>query len=167
MSTIRSVFPVLFILIFSSWSSVVVALDEGFSDSQIVVIDEYVPESNWESLSAVSESVYQVRDFSGLIHSPFGDFDPLSDNIPLGPENLYDPSAVFRTGLVIIQSGKNPVKSLFVLLQLVTCSFVIASRLPSPIVPSCLEIPPSGKWMVKQALFIPSKNTHFPLNKQR
>ena len=118
MSTIRSVFPVLFILIFSSWSSVVVALDEGFSDSQIVVIDEYIPESNWESLSAVSESVYQVRDFSGLIHSPFGDFDPLSDNIPLGPENLYDPSAVFRTGLVIIQSGSVDMADLMELLNL-------------------------------------------------
>ena len=104
MSTIRSVFPVLFILIFSSWSSVVVASDEGSEESLSITSNEFISESQWSQLFSVSESVYDVKNFSGLIYSPFGDFDPLYDPIPLGPENLYDLSAINRTGLVIIQS---------------------------------------------------------------
>ena len=104
MSTIRSVFPVLFILIFSSWSSVVVASDEGSEESLSITSNEFISESQWSQLFSVSESVYDVKNFSGLIYSPFGDFDPLYDPIPLGPENLYDLSAIHRTGLVIIQS---------------------------------------------------------------
>ncbi|MDC3281674.1 S8 family serine peptidase [Euryarchaeota archaeon] len=104
MSTIRSVFPVLFILIFSSWSSVVVASDEGYEESLSIISNEFISESQWSQLFSVSESVYDVKNFSGLIYSPFGDFDPLHDPIPLGPENLYDLSAIHRTGLVIIQS---------------------------------------------------------------
>ena len=45
-------------------------------------------------MSVGYESSYDVKKFSGLIHSPFGDFDPLVDPIPLGPENLYDSSAI-------------------------------------------------------------------------
>ena len=104
MSTIRSVFPVLFILIFSSWSSVVVASVEGSEESLSIISNEFISESQWSQLFSVSESVYDVKNFSGLIYSPFGDFDPLYDPIPLGPENLYDLSAINRTGLVIIQS---------------------------------------------------------------
>ena len=117
MSTLRSVFPIFFILIFSSWSSVVVAFDNGSSNSNNVVDAENF-EVVWSEFSAVHESVYDVKSFSGLIHSPFGSFDPLQDPIPLGPENLYDYRALHRTGLAIIQSNSVDMTNLNELLEL-------------------------------------------------
>ena len=128
MSAMRSVFPVLFILIFSSWSSVVVASEEDSEESLSIVTNEYSSESQWSQLSSVSESIFQVRNFSGLIYSPFGDFDPLLDPIPLGPENLYDSSAIHRTGLAIIQSRGVDMTDLMKLLS--SHDFPIIDTLP-------------------------------------
>ena len=128
MSAMRSVFPVLFILIFSSWSSVVVASEEDSEESLSIVTNEYSSESQWSQLSSVSESIFQVRNFSGLIYSPFGDFDPLLDPIPLGPENLYDSSAIHRTGLAIIQSRGVDMTDLMKLLS--SHDFSIIDTLP-------------------------------------
>ena len=58
-----------------------------------------------------------MNDFSGIIHSPFGNFDPLKDVMPLGPENLYDSSALSRTGLAIIQSNSVDMTELINLLD--------------------------------------------------
>lgn len=117
MKTIRHVFPILFILILSSWSSVVVALNSPSDDSTFSLSeDSSIPE--WGQLSVGVESVYEVRNFSGIIHSPFGDFDPLTDVIPLGPENLYDSFAIHRTGLAIIQSKSVDQTGLMELLNL-------------------------------------------------
>ena len=105
MTAVKSIFPILLILVFSSWSGAVSALSEttdSNTNSDYQVISE---NSKWSKLSVVSESDYKLNDFSGIIHSPFGNFDPLKDVMPLGPENLYDSSALSRTGLVIVQSN--------------------------------------------------------------
>jgi len=59
---------------------------------------------SWTSISVVRPSTYSLREASGVIHSPFGSFDPIRDVIPLGPETLYDPSAMQRTGMLLVQS---------------------------------------------------------------
>ena len=105
MTAVKSIFPILLILILSSWSGAVSAFSET-SESNINSDQQVLSEnSKWSKLSIVSESDYELNDFSGIIHSPFGNFDPLKDPMPLGPENLYDSSAILRTGLVIIQSN--------------------------------------------------------------
>ena len=88
MTAVKSIFPILLILILSSWSGAVSAFSETTesnldSDYQVLLED-----SNWSKLSVVSESDYELNDFSGIIHSPFGDFDPLKDPMPLGPETV-------------------------------------------------------------------------------
>ena len=105
MTGVKSVFPILLVLILSSWSGTVSAFSESTDYSINSDYQVLSDNSNWNKLSIVSESEYKLNDFSGIIHSPFGDFDPLKDVMPLGPENLYDPSALSRTGLVIVQSN--------------------------------------------------------------
>ena len=117
MSAAKSVFPILLILIFSSWSSVVVALNDDSNNFNPVVL-EGLSEADWGELTSGVESVYEVKKFSGIIHSPFGDFDPLTDPLPLGPENLYDSFALHRTGLAIIQSDSVDLTGLMELLDL-------------------------------------------------
>ena len=90
MTAVKSIFPILLILILSSWSGAVSAFSET-TESNINSDHQVLSEnSKWSKLSIVSESDYELNDFSGIIHSPFGDFDPLKDPMPLGPENLYD-----------------------------------------------------------------------------
>ena len=118
MTAVKSIFPILLILILSSWSGAVSAFSETTEsnlDSDYQVLSE---DSNWSKLSVVSESDYELNDFSGIIHSPFGDFDPLKDPMPLGPENLYDSSALLRTGLVIVQSNSVDMTDLIELIDL-------------------------------------------------
>lgn len=105
MTAVKSIFPVLLILILSSWTGAVSALSDNshYTDNSIPNDDEKV--SMWSKLSSAMKSDYSMNDFSGIIHSPFGNFDPLLEPMPLGPENLYDSSSLSRTGLVIIQSN--------------------------------------------------------------
>ena len=105
MAAVKSIFPVLLILILSSWAGAVSALSDNshYTDNLILNDDEKV--SKWSKLSSAVKSDYSMNDFSGIIHSPFGNFDPLLEPMPLGPENLYDSSSLSRTGLVIIQSN--------------------------------------------------------------
>ena len=104
MTATRTVLPVLLLLILSSWSGAVVALNNDSNITSISISNEEILDTQWGEMAVGYESSYDVKKFSGLINSPFGDFDPLLDPIPLGPENLFDSSAIYRTGLVIVQS---------------------------------------------------------------
>ena len=77
MTAVKSIFPVLLILILSSWAGAVSALSDNshYADNLILNDDEKV--SKWGKLSSAVKSDYSMNDFSGIIHSPFGNFDPL------------------------------------------------------------------------------------------
>ena len=64
-----------------------------------------------------SESIFELRTTTGLLQSPFGPFDPLVDPVPLGPENLYDPFALERTGLLLVQSSSSDMTAMLSLLE--------------------------------------------------
>ncbi|MFL2493528.1 MAG: S8 family serine peptidase [Candidatus Thalassarchaeum sp.] len=64
-----------------------------------------------------SESSYELRTPTGLLHSPYGPFDPLVDPVPLGPENLYDPFALQRTGMLLVQSSSSDMTAMFDILE--------------------------------------------------
>ena len=117
MKTFRHVFPILFILILSTWSSAVVTLTSQSEYSNTSTMED-TSSQEWNELSVVFDSFYGIKNFTGIIHSPFGDFDPLIDIMPLGPENLYDSSAIHRTGLAIIQSNSVDMTKLIELLNL-------------------------------------------------
>ena len=118
MPATRTVLPVLLLLMFSSWSGAVLASNNDSESPSISIPNEAITDLQWSEISVDYESSYDLKKFSGLINSPFGDFDPLVDPIPLGPENLFDSSAIFRTGLVIIQSNGVDMTGLIDLLDL-------------------------------------------------
>ena len=64
-----------------------------------------------------TESIFEIRTITGLLQSPFGPFDPLVDPVPLGPENLYDPFALERTGLLLVQSSSSDMTAMLSLLE--------------------------------------------------
>ena len=117
MTAVKSIFPILLILILSSWSGAVSALSETTKSTEIYNFQDLEEINKWGKLSVVSESNYELNHFTGIIHSPFGDFDPLVDPMPLGPESLYDSSALSRTGLAIIQSNSVDMTELINLLD--------------------------------------------------
>ena len=117
MTAVKSIFPILLILILSSWSGAVSALSETTKSTEISNFQDPEEINKWGKLSVVSESNYELNHFTGIIHSPFGDFDPLVDPMPLGPESLYDSSALSRTGLAIIQSNSVDMTELINLLD--------------------------------------------------
>ena len=78
----KSTFLVLTVLLISSWSGMV-------SASHSTIDSESSPDSNeylgmkWSSLEFPLGHVHQIRESSGLIHSPYGSFDPLIDDAPI------------------------------------------------------------------------------------
>ncbi|RCH77267.1 MAG: hypothetical protein DBX04_01125 [Candidatus Poseidoniales archaeon] len=78
----KSTFFVLTVLLISSWSGMV-------SASPSTIDSESSPDSNeylgmkWSSLEFPLGHVHQIRESSGLIHSPYGSFDPLIDDAPI------------------------------------------------------------------------------------
>ena len=104
MTRARSVIPVLVALLLSTWSGVLASASEDpLPDSDVTEDASQGLNSQWSRMAA-TETTYQLRESSGILHSPFGAFDPLDDPIPLGPENLYDPLALRRTGMLLVQS---------------------------------------------------------------
>jgi len=103
----RSVILVLATLLLSTWTGVLASTSEGPStNSDEGESASASPNSQWSQIDA-SITSYPLREASGLLHSPFGSFDPLNAPIPLGPENLYDPQALRRTGMLIVQSDSS------------------------------------------------------------
>ena len=77
----KSTFLVLTVLLFSSWSGMVSASPQGTDSIHSPDSDNYHFEK-WTSLEFASEHPHQIRQTSGLIHSPYGSFDPLMDEYP-------------------------------------------------------------------------------------
>ena len=101
----RLVFVTLVMLIFSGWSSGLVSATDSNSEKAAQSTDFGDEIRAPIQMSNPVENTYELRVSSGLIHSPYGSFDPLTQPIPLGPENLYDSKAMERTGFAIIQSN--------------------------------------------------------------
>ena len=74
---------VLAILLFSSFSGMVSGSTiEGY-DQSVDNSDQVSPdESNWTLFENPVGHLHQIKQSSGLIHSPFGSFDPLDQEIP-------------------------------------------------------------------------------------
>ena len=68
--------------------------------------------SYWKSLENPIRSVYEIQESSGLIHSPYGIFDPIVDDFPLGPWGEIGLTEPFDKRLHIVQSINSDLHSL-------------------------------------------------------
>ena len=78
----KSTFLVLTVLLISSWSGMVSATSPD-TDSTSSSGSDVSPENKWSSLESPLPYVHQLRQTSGLIHSPYGSFDPLVHDAPV------------------------------------------------------------------------------------
>lgn len=108
---------VLSILFLSVWSGAVSASTDLSNQSQIEPNSENPHQQPFWQVAEPTQSHYELRQSTGIIHSPYGPFDPLVDPIPLGPENLYDSMALERTGMAIVQSSSPDLTAMLTILQ--------------------------------------------------
>ena len=107
----KSTFLVLTVLLFSSWSGMVSASPQGTDSIQSPNHDNYHFEK-WSPLEFASEHVHQIRQTSGLIHSPYGSFDPLMDEYPtFGAMNTGDYTYSDRP-VFVIQSESSDISGI-------------------------------------------------------
>ena len=107
----KSTFLVLAVLLFSTWSGMVSASSQGTDSTHYQDSDNYYFEK-WTSLEFPSEHAHQIRQTSGLIHSPYGSFDPLMDEYPtFGELNTGDYSYTDRP-VFVIQSDSSDISGI-------------------------------------------------------
>ena len=115
MNGFRWVLVILPILLLSTGGSV---LTEPLNLEAQSVDSDVSTQSDSDWFRAIpSESSYELRTATGILHSPYGPFDPLVDPIPLGPENLYDPFALQRTDMLLIQSSSSDMTAMMGVLE--------------------------------------------------
>ncbi len=109
----RMVLLTLVMLMLSGWSAGLVTATSNDEVNAPQHIGSEAATSDFMSFSNVDESTHELRSNSGLIHSPFGSFDPLEQPLPIGPENIYDPAALERTRFALVQSTSADLTQLY------------------------------------------------------
>ena len=113
----RPTILILSALMLAAWSGAISGASEITNQTQSdFTPDRYSDQTSW-LVAEPTQSHYELRQSTGMIYSPYGPFDPLIDPIPLGPENLYDPMALERTGLIIVQSSSSDLTEMFAVLH--------------------------------------------------
>ena len=101
----RLVLITLFMLVLSGWSIGVTSASAENGETASEYIESEEGDVLFQPFSSVSSSTHQLRLTSGLIHSPYGSFDPILQPMPLGPENIFDYQALDRTRFALVQSN--------------------------------------------------------------
>ena len=111
MAGLKSLLIVLALLLLSP---VAQSISWGIDDS-----DDPSPHSNqhttqggWRMLANPVHSTYQISEATGLIHSPYGTFDPTVHPIPIGPWAEVGLESPTREGIYIVQSSSSGLTSL-------------------------------------------------------
>ena len=100
----RVVIITLLMFLISGWSTGVTSeIIPSYSDESNSVSDEQTY-GKFQPFSNVHSGDFDLRSTTGLIHSPYGSFDPLIHPMPLGPETVYDVNSLERTRFAIVQS---------------------------------------------------------------
>lgn len=108
----RLVVLTLAMLLLSGWSSGLASAMESSTSSASQQADFKASSTLFDTFSNVHESTYELRSESGLIHSPYGSFDPLIHPLLLGPESVYDSFALERTRFALVQSTSSDLTAL-------------------------------------------------------
>ena len=104
-------FAVIAIVLFSPFRHPLSTIDESEADS----FSEEISESQqqpWSRLQNPLHAPYQFSEPSGLIHSTFGSFDPISDQIYSGPWLEFGIDEPYDNRLHIVQSTNSDLQSL-------------------------------------------------------
>ena len=126
----------LILLILSTWSGTVAAdMHTQYSESQTTSVWE----GEWALLDNAAESEYPLRESSGLIHSPLGTFDPLREEMPIGPDWLTNYGQSSSPRMVLVQSASSDLTPL--INDLEASGFKILDSIPDSVL---VVRPPSG-----------------------
>ena len=98
----RVVIITLIMFLMSGWSiGVTSATITSFSE-ELNDLSEEQTYVKFQPFSNVHSGEFDLRTTTGLIHSPYGSFDPLIHPMPLGPETVYDVHSLDRTRFAIV-----------------------------------------------------------------
>lgn len=116
MSSSKLLVSLVVFIIFTPFSLII----DGYLNNNILSSsnDYYVIDDNsWSEFQSPVPLSYDISKTSGIIHSPFGSFDPKIDFMPLGPENVFDPNLLITSKMVIVQSDSSDMTSLTMYLE--------------------------------------------------
>ena len=110
MAALRSLCLVITLMTISLFAQPISLQFMDSSEHQNVNSQHY--ESGWKILANPVHTTYQFSEATGIIHSPFGPFDPLYDSIPSGPwskAGLKSPSEEY---IYVVQSSSTDLEVL-------------------------------------------------------
>jgi len=111
MNTTQPIFIVIVMLLFSPFAYSLPDQIQN-NESNTSEVFEKSDNSYWKRLENPIHSIYEIQESSGLVHSPYGIFDPIVDDIPLGPWGEIGLSNPFDKRLHIVQSINSDLNSL-------------------------------------------------------
>ena len=111
MTDSKWLFAVIAIVLFSPLRHPLSTIDESVANSFSEEISES-QEQPWSRLQNPVHAPYQFSESSGLIHSTFGSFDPISDQIYSGPWLEFGIDEPYDNRLHIVQSTNSDLQSL-------------------------------------------------------
>jgi len=100
----RVVIITLLMLLMSGWSMGVTSEIIPSNSEETNNVSDEQTYGKFQPFSNVHSGYFDLRSTTGLIHSPYGSFDPLIHPMPLGPETVYDVNSLERTRFAIVQS---------------------------------------------------------------
>ena len=98
-------------LIFLSPISSTISM-ESIDEEKAQSMSSSTTENNWALLHNPSISDHPISEATGLIHSPFGKFDPLTESLPAGPWEKIGLSESNDGRLFIVQSHSSDLQEL-------------------------------------------------------
>ncbi len=107
----KSLLAVLTLLLLSPYAqSISWEIDD--SEDSSLHSNQYTPQGVWRMLANPMHSTYHLSESSGLIHSPYGSFDPTTHPVPLGPWSRVGLGSPTLEGIYIIQSSSSDLEVL-------------------------------------------------------
>ena len=103
MTTSKSVFSVVALFLFSTFSHTI-SLEPAVDEKSLSQSYEASNRNAWELFQNPLSSDYPISESSGKIHTPFGIFDPLREDIPVGPWQISGLQQPHDGRLHIVQS---------------------------------------------------------------
>ena len=108
---LKSLFVVLAMLLLSPFAQSISWETDDFEDSTSQS-GQISSQGVWKMLANPLGSTYQITESTGMIHSPYGSFDPAIHPVPLGPWAEVGLESPTRAGIYIIQSSSSDLVAL-------------------------------------------------------
>ena len=110
MASSKSIYFAVLLILLSPISSTISM--ETIDEEKAQSMSSPTIENNWAVLHNPSMGNHPISDTSGLIHSPFGKFDPLTESPPAGPWEKLGLSEYNDGRLFIVQSHSSDLQEL-------------------------------------------------------